>query len=122
MSDQPNKKHTPLTKEAAALATADNLMMDAIEAVPSITPTHVNSQTTAILIAAHAVTAKLDSLESTLIQVVNALREGRELFQSGSEELKFLAALQANWRKGHPKGTKKEFWEFIESLDKIDEL
>lgn len=62
-----NAPHT--TEQAApsigdvAHETADNLLMDAFESISVITPQYANNPTTAILVLAHSLVAKLDSLE-----------------------------------------------------------
>ena len=80
MSTQANTKHTAQSVKNVAFETAENLLMDAFESIPIITPMHVDNPTTAILVAAHALVAKLDTMESTQLEELRALLpEQREL-------------------------------------------
>lgn len=65
------------TIEDVAHETACRLMTDAIQFVREIVERHsyLDTPTEAILIATHARIAKLDSMETSLINALNALRE-----------------------------------------------
>lgn len=60
-----------------ASETADNLLMDAIRDVPGFTPPRVDDNPAeAILIAAHAIVAKLDAMETTLMDALRNSKAG----------------------------------------------
>lgn len=61
--------------EDTAHQTANELLMDAVDAIGVIIPPHVDSPAAAILIVGHALVAKLDSMESTHLYAMNDLRE-----------------------------------------------
>lgn len=61
--------------EDTAHQTANNLLMDAVDAIGVIIPPHVDSPAAAILIAAHALIAKLDSMEASQLEALRDLRE-----------------------------------------------
>ncbi len=68
-----NSRSAPAPAEEAAALTATFLLMDAIEDVPNFVPPRVNNPTEAILIAAHALIAKLDSMETTQLEALRDL-------------------------------------------------
>lgn len=74
-----NAPHT--TQQAApsiedvASETAGHLLMDAADSIRSIIPASVNSSAEAILIAAHAIIAKLDYMEEVQLKELRDLRE-----------------------------------------------
>lgn len=70
----PTHKAAPLVEDAAAL-TATHLLMDAIDEVPYFVPPRMDNPTEAILIAAHALIAKLDSMETSQLEALRDLRE-----------------------------------------------
>lgn len=64
------------TKENAALETASQLLLDAIQETTGFVPSHLDNRPgAAILVAAHAVVAKLDSMETHHIDLMRELLE-----------------------------------------------
>lgn len=61
--------------EATAHEAANNLLMDAVDAIGVIIPPHVDNVASAILIVGHALIAKLDSMEAQYIDAQRDLRE-----------------------------------------------
>lgn len=75
MSDQhPSQQYTPSIEDTAH-QTANNLLMDAVDAIGVIIPPHVDSPAAAILISTHALIAKLDSMETSQLEALRDLRE-----------------------------------------------
>lgn len=75
MSAQHTTQQAAPSIEDVAHATADNLLMDAVDSVHIIIPPNVDNPTAAILIAAHAIIAKLDSMEAVQLQALRDLKE-----------------------------------------------
>ena len=55
---------------------ADLALMDAVKSIGAIIPPHVDNPTTAILIAVHALIAKLDVMEKTLLEALRKNKAG----------------------------------------------
>ena len=55
---------------------ADILLADAAKSISVIIPAHVNSSTEAILIGFHALIAKLDVMEKTLLEALRKNKAG----------------------------------------------
>lgn len=85
MSEQNTPKEFEFSQEDNAHQTANVLMMDAAEAIKILFPINDYSVADAILIAAHALTAKVDSLETTNINSMNDLRESVDFLAANIE-------------------------------------
>lgn len=72
--------------EDTAHQTANNLLMDAVDAIGVIIPPHVDSTAAAILIVGHALIAKLDSMEATHIDALRDLRESIDYLAARADE------------------------------------
>lgn len=84
MDNTTNKNQTaPFVEETAAL-TATYLLMDAIDDVPGFVPPRVDNPTEAILIAAHALIAKLDSMETSQLEALRDLRDSVDFVMAGA--------------------------------------
>ena len=85
MSDQADSKQAAPLAEDTARLTATFLLMDAIEDIPCIAPHRELGVSEAILIAAHAIISKLDSMESSHIEAMRDLRESLDFLGAHTE-------------------------------------
>lgn len=75
MSEQDNNQQAAPSREFVAHETADCLLMEAIQSVSKIVSPYMNTPTEAILAIGHALIAKLDSMETSQLDALHALRE-----------------------------------------------
>lgn len=120
-----SSQHTPPSKEDSAHEAASELLMDAYKAIGGIFPPNIDSAT-AILIAAHALIAKLDSLETSMLDALRDLRESIDFHAAQSDiemphaeynsEL-ILVTLKASWLRLHPTHTEKDYREAMSRFE-----
>lgn len=84
MSAPDTTQQAAQTIEDVACETADNLLMDAADSVHIVIPPGV-SIPSAILIAAHAIIAKLDSMETSQINALRDLQESLDFLGARTE-------------------------------------
>lgn len=121
MSKKLNLEHAA-TVEAIACETADTLLLDAIDSIGAIIPSHIDSPSTAILLVGHALLAKLDSIETSLIEGMENMRESLDFLAARSDDKampvptageseRMLGILKADWLRQHPEYTDDEYIE-----------
>lgn len=75
-----------LTKENTAFETASHLLIDAIQETHGFVPLHIEAAPgSAIIVAAHALIAKLDSMETSLLDAVGDLRESLDYLAASDD-------------------------------------
>lgn len=90
-----SQQYTPSVEDTAH-QTADSLLMDAVDAIGVIIPPHVDSPAVAILIAAHAIIAKLDSIETMFLQALHCPDDANEV-PTDEERVVIYRALEADY-------------------------
>lgn len=85
MSEQNTPNRFKLSQEDTARDTATFLLMSAINDVPGFSPPRLDEfPSEAILVAAHALIAKLDSIETSHLKVLRDLRESLDLLSAST--------------------------------------
>lgn len=130
MSDKNNADVSAQTVEDVAHETADNLLLDAFDAIPILVPTRPIHTSEAMLIHAHALIAKLDAMEAShlaahremmgVLERIASKLDGKTVPAPTADEGELIVAtLKDAWLKHHPTHTEGEY---IEAMRRIEML